>query len=170
MAHRLISLPPLIGLALSTALLHPARAFDDGHGGTARGVRVETLARSTQDWTGARLPPYPAGQPQVTVLRISVPPGVRLDPHHHPVINAGVLLQGRLKVVMEDGRSKVLESGDALVEVVNRIHHGESLGPQPAVILVVYAGVEGLPITVRDQPRPTASTEPSPTPAMQPAL
>jgi len=83
MAHRLISLSPLIGLALSTALLHPARAFDDGHGGTARGVRVETLARSTQDWTGARLPPYPAGQPQVTVLRISVPPGVRLDPHHH---------------------------------------------------------------------------------------
>jgi len=41
--------------------------------------------------------------------------------------------------------------------VVNRIHHGESLGPVPAVIMVVYAGLEGLPITVRDLPRPTAS-------------
>ena len=149
-------------LALTTAPLMPALAFEEGHGGAARGVVVETLARSTQDWTGTRLPPYPAGQPQVTVLRISVPPGVRLDPHHHPVINAGVLLQGRLKVVMEDGQSLVLQSGDGLVEVVNRIHHGESLGPQPAVIVVVYAGVEGLPITVRDG-TPAAAT-PRPTP------
>lgn len=164
MVHRLTPLPALIGLALSTALLAPARAFDDGHGGTARGVRVETLARSTQDWSGAPLPPYPAGQPQVTVLRISVPPGVRLDTHHHPVINAAVLLQGRLKVVMEDGRSRVLESGDALVEVVNRIHHGESLGPQPALIVVVYAGVEGLPTTVRDGAPAAAAPVPRSTP------
>ena len=49
MAHRLSLFPPLISLALSTALLAPARAFEEGHGGTARGVRVETLARSTQD-------------------------------------------------------------------------------------------------------------------------
>ena len=164
MDHRLISLPALVGLGLSTALLAPALAFDEGHGGTARGVRVETLARSTQDWSGTRLPPYPGGQPQVTVLRISIPPGVSLDPHHHPVINAGVLLQGRLKGVMEDGRSKLLESGDALVEVVNRIHHGESLGPQSAVIVVVYAGVEGLPITVRDGTPASAAPVLRPTP------
>ena len=61
---------------------------------------------------------------------------------------------------MADGRSKVLESGDALVEVVNRIHHGESLGPEQAVIMVVYAGVEGLPITVRDRTPATAATAP----------
>jgi quercetin dioxygenase-like cupin family protein len=164
MAHRLISLPALMGLALSTTLLAPALAFDEGHGGTHRGVVVETLARSTQDWTGTRLPPYPVGQPQVTVLRITVPPGVRLDPHHHPVINAGVLLQGRLKVVMEKGPTMVLESGDALVEVVNRIHHGESLGPQPAVIVVVYAGVEGLPLTVRDGTPAPAPAPPAPRP------
>ena len=151
-----------MGLALSPALLTPVRAFDEGHGGTARGVVVETLARSTRDWTGVRLPHYPAGQPQVTVLRITVPPGVRLDPHHHPVINAGVLLQGRLKVVMADGPTRVLESGDALVEVVNRIHHGESLGPQPAVIVVVYAGVEGLPLTVRDGAPAAPSAAPAP--------
>ena len=64
------------------------------------------------------------------------------------VINAGVLLQGRLRVVLDDGRSREIRAGDALIEVVNRIHHGESLGPDPAVIVVVYAGAEGLPITI----------------------
>jgi quercetin dioxygenase-like cupin family protein len=160
-----------LGLAFSCAitpvLQRPCLAFETGHGGEAQGVVVETLARSSRDWSGALLPPYPGGQPQVSVLRITIPPGVRLAPHHHPVINAGVLLQGRLKVVIEAGQSKVLRAGDAIIEMVNRKHHGESLGPEPAVIVMVYAGVEGLPITVRDGSSPTPSTTPSTTPAIQ---
>ena len=139
----------LISLGVSIAgPVMPARADDDGHGGAARGVQVETLARSSQDWTGGQLPRYPSGQPEVTVLRITIPAGVSLPNHHHPVINAGVLLQGRLEVVTERGETLLLSAGDALIELVNRVHHGKSLGPEPAVIVVVYAGAEGLPTTV----------------------
>ncbi len=64
------------------------------------------------------------------------------------MINAGVLLQGRLRVQAEGGRSILLEAGQPLIELVNRTHYGESLGPGPAVILVVYAGVQGQPLSV----------------------
>jgi quercetin dioxygenase-like cupin family protein len=81
------------------------------------------------------------------VLRITIPAGVRLHRHLHPVINAGVLLQGHLRVHTDDGFTLDLMPGQALVESVNRVHYGESLGPDPAVIVVVYVGQAGLPIT-----------------------
>jgi quercetin dioxygenase-like cupin family protein len=147
-------IPPLwlIGLCLSAAASLPALAANEGLGSEADGVRVETLARSSQAWSGDPLPAYPRGQPLVSVLRITIPAGASLARHRHPVINAGVLLQGRLRVVLDDGQSRELRAGDALIEVVNRIHHGESLGPDPAVIVVVYAGAEGLPTTVPAEP------------------
>ncbi|WP_235299943.1 cupin domain-containing protein [Synechococcus sp. GFB01] len=129
-----------------------ALAASEGPGSEVDGVRVETLARSSKAWTGEPLPAYPRGQPLVTVLRITIPAGASLGRHQHPVINAGVLLQGRLRVVLDNGSSRELRAGDALIEVVNRIHRGESLGPDPAVIVVVYAGAEGLPITIPPEP------------------
>jgi quercetin dioxygenase-like cupin family protein len=138
----------LVLAGVSSAL--PARAVDDGHGGAAQGVRVETLAKSDQAWNGERLPPYPSAQPLVSVLRITIPAGVTLARHHHPVINAGVLLQGRLEVISDQGERLELKAGDALIEVVNQVHYGKSLGPEPAVIVVVYAGAQGVPTTVRD--------------------
>ena len=136
-----------VWLALWLTLLPPALA-DDGHGGSAQGVTVQTLVRSDRSWDGARLPPLDAAQPEVSVLRITVPPGVRLQRHLHRVINAGVLLQGRLRVEGDNGATLLLEPGQALIEVVNTVHRGVSLGPDPAVIVVVYVGPKGQPTTL----------------------
>ena len=90
------------------------------------------------------------------MLRITIPAGVTLAQHHHPVINAGVLLQGRLEVISDQGDRLELKAGDALIELVNQAHYGKSLGPEPAVIVVVYAGAQGVPTTVRDSaPEPS---------------
>ena len=86
----------------------------------------------------------------MSVLRISIPAGALLPWHRHPVINTGVLLSGRLRVIADNGRSIELKAGDGLIEVVNRSHRGISLGPDPAVIVVVYAGAAGLPLSVPD--------------------
>ncbi len=108
---------------------------------------VETLAKSTRSWDAALLPPYPSGQPEVTLLRITIPPGTRLPLHHHPVINAGVLLEGQLTVIAEHGKRLELKAGDALVELVTTPHYGINEGTSPAVIIVFYAGTEGAPYT-----------------------
>ncbi|WP_255022736.1 cupin domain-containing protein [Cyanobium sp. T1G-Tous] len=124
-----------------------ARA-DDGHSAAALGVKVETLIRSDRSWNGDLLPKLNDIQAEVTVLRITVPAGVTLPRHLHPVINAGVLLQGNLRVESDDGASKSLQAGQALIEMVNKVHRGVSLGPEPAVIVVVYVAPKGSPITV----------------------
>ena len=113
------------------------------------GVTVSVLAKSGSSWDGTPLPAYPTAKPEITILRITIPPGMALPLHQHPVINAGVLVGGELTVVTEDNKTMHLKAGDALVEVVNKWHYGKSTGNEPAVILVFYAGALDKPITVR---------------------
>ncbi len=65
------------------------------------------------------------------------------------MINAGVLLKGQLTVVTEAGDTLHLQTGDPIVELVNEWHYGKNEGDEPAEIIVVYAGTEGTPITVK---------------------
>jgi len=109
---------------------------------------VRELIKTTQSWNGELLPAYPQGQSEVTILRISIPAGTRLDTHSHPVINAGVLISGQLTVVTSDGQTLYLKAGDPIVEVVNTLHYGINQGKVPAEIIVFYAGVIDTPITV----------------------
>jgi len=110
---------------------------------------VEVLARSGSSWDGSGLPAYPAGRPEVTILKITIPPGARLPRHEHPVINAGVLLRGELTVMTDRGGKLHMKAGDSIVEVVNTWHYGVNEGKEPAEIVVFYAGTTGRPITVK---------------------
>ncbi len=110
-------------------------------------VVVNQLVKTTQSWDGAMLPAYPEGQPEITILDITVPPGVRLADHFHPVINAGVMLSGQLTVVTEEGKTLRLKAGDPIVEVVGTLHYGRNEGAEPARLIVFYAGIQEKPIT-----------------------
>ena len=112
---------------------------------------VKELVKTTRSWDGKGLPAYPQGQPEITILRISIPAGTRLHTHSHPTINAGVLLSGQLTVVTTDGKTLQLKAGDPIVEVVNTWHYGINQGKVPAEIVVFYAGTSGTPITVLDR-------------------
>jgi quercetin dioxygenase-like cupin family protein len=111
------------------------------------GVLVRELARTETSWDGALLPCYPEGQPEVRILSITIPPGTKLPVHQHPVINAGILLSGHLRVHTLDGQVLDLKAGEAIVEVVGTWHWGESVGDEPAHIVVFYAGTTDLPVT-----------------------
>ncbi len=113
------------------------------------GVQTDVLAKTGLSWDGSRLPDYPREAPEISILRIKIPPGAQLPVHKHPVINAGVLLSGELTVVTEDDKILHLKAGDPIVEVVNKWHYGKNEGNKTAEILVFYAGVPDTPITVK---------------------
>ena len=121
---------------------------DDGHGAEKLGVTIKELVNSTKEWDGQSLPEYPDGQAEIKVLRIKIPSGVTLPWHYHPVINAAVILKGNLELYLEDGRTKVFGPGEALVEVVNTVHAGKSIGNDDVELVVFYAGSKGQSTTV----------------------
>ncbi|UUO04901.1 cupin domain-containing protein [Blastopirellula sp. J2-11] len=110
-------------------------------------LKVTVLAKSTDAWDGKPLPTYPAGQPEITILRIVIPAGEKTPLHLHTVINAGVLLRGELVVHTENGLSKRLKAGDSLIELVNKPHWGANDGKVDAEIIVFYAGIQGEKVT-----------------------
>ncbi len=112
-------------------------------------VEAEVMLKTTTSWDGAELPSYPQGQPEVTIVKITVPKGVQLPMHQHPVINAGIVLKGEITVTKKSGEKIILKAGDAIAEVVDQWHFGANTGDDPAEIIVFYAGVKNEPITVK---------------------
>jgi quercetin dioxygenase-like cupin family protein len=108
----------------------------------------EKLTVSTEAWTDQKLPAYPSGQPEISILKITIPPGQRLPMHKHPVINAGVVIRGELTVTTDKGEVLHVKAGQPIVEVVNEWHYGANHGTEPVELIVFYAGVKGIPITI----------------------
>ena len=114
-------------------------------------LTAQVLRQATSAWDGSPLPPYPAGTPQVTVLRITLPPGHAVPLHRHPAINAGYVVSGELTIVNEAGRSQRFTAGEAAIETVDQWHYGRNDGTEPTVLIVFYAGLADQPLSV---PRP----------------
>ena len=112
-------------------------------------VEKTELIRSSQSWDGAELPDYLLGRPELVAMKYVFPPGQKLGWHHHPVMNYGVLLQGELTIVRLDGKEKTVHAGEAVIEMVDAIHHGENRGTEPAILYMFYLSQKDLPLSVQ---------------------
>ena len=118
-------------------------------------TEVQQVLQTSQAWDGAAYQGYPKGQPQVTVLRIKIPPHTALHWHYHPVISAGYVISGELTVEKQGTNEHItIRAGEALCETVGTIHRGFTTD-QPVELVVFYAGEAGVPITV-DKEKATA--------------
>ncbi|ATB70283.1 hypothetical protein SJPD1_2185 [Sulfurospirillum diekertiae] len=108
----------------------------------AENVESVTLAKSAQSWDGSRLPAYPKDAPEISVLKITIPAHTTLPLHKHPIINAGYMAKGSLKVVTDENKTLYLKAGDALIEVVDKWHYGVNEGDEAVEIVVFYAGTK----------------------------
>ena len=115
---------------------------------TTEQVETTEIIRTSQSWDGAQLPDYLQGRPELVVRKYVFPTGQKLGWHHHPVMNYGVLVQGELTIIDKDGREKVVHAGEAIIEMVGTVHHGENRGTQPAILYMFYLSQEGLPLSV----------------------
>ena len=112
-------------------------------------VTKEELIRTSQSWDGVELPDYFQGRPELVAVKYVFPAGQKLGWHHHPVINYGVLVQGELTIIGQDGKEKVVHEGEAVVEMVNTIHHGENRGTKPVILYMFYLSQKDLPLAVQ---------------------
>ena len=114
-------------------------------------IKVTKILKTTKDWDGNALPPYPSKNPEITILSYEIPPGIRLPMHKHLVINAGIVLQGKLTVMTKDGKQLILNPGDSIVELVNKWHYGVNYGSVPVKLIMFYAGEVGVPLTIKEK-------------------
>ena len=112
-------------------------------------VQSTELIRTSQSWDGVELPDYLQGRPELVAVKYEFPAGQKLGWHHHPVMNYGILVQGELTIIGQDGKEKTVHEGEAVVEMVNTIHHGENRGTKPVILYMFYLSQKGLPLAVQ---------------------
>ncbi|MBP4049436.1 cupin domain-containing protein [Chromobacterium violaceum] len=121
------------------------------HAAEGSGARVETLLKTERSWDGALYKSYPPGQPELTMVRITIPPRSSLPWHTHASPNAAYVVSGEVTVETRDGkRQKRLRAGDTLAEMVGTQHRGVT-GDQPVELLVFYAGAAGVPLSAKTE-------------------
>ena len=115
----------------------------------AQEVEKTELIRTSQSWDGVELPDYLQGRPELVAVKYVFPVGQKLGWHHHPVMNYGVLMQGELTIIGQDGKKKVVHEGEPVVEMVNTIHHGENTGTKPVILYMFYLSQKDMPLAVQ---------------------
>ncbi|GBQ93869.1 hypothetical protein AA23498_1857 [Acetobacter nitrogenifigens DSM 23921 = NBRC 105050] len=127
-----------IFIAASTTTLQASAATPQ----TASG-HADILVQSSASWNGKPYEHYPTTAPELTVLKLTIPPNSALPWHVHPVPNAGYVLQGQLTIQDKaSGKEKTFHTGEAFTESVEDAHRGVS-GDQETVLILVYSGTKG---------------------------
>lgn len=112
-------------------------------------VKSIELLRTSQSWNEVELPDYPQGRPELVAVKYIIPAGKKLGWHHHEVMNHGVLVQGELTIIAQDGKTRVVRAGEVVVEMVDAIHHGENRGTEPVVLYMFYLSQKGMQLSVQ---------------------
>lgn len=106
-------------------------------------IASELLLECNCAWNGQLYGAYPQGTPQLSLMRLSIPPHTSLPWHTHPMPNVAYLLSGELTVEdKESGETHTFRAGQAINESVNSAHRGYTTSVA-AELLIAYAGVEG---------------------------
>jgi quercetin dioxygenase-like cupin family protein len=137
--HRILGIIAILGAASLATILAQNEPLN-----VASGNR-EILLQTTQSWNGKPYTHYPTGQPQLTTIKLTIPPHTALPWHTHPFPNVVYVLSGSLTLQDKaSGKTLVVHQGQAVGESVDDIHRGES-GDETTVLLITYAGTPGVP-------------------------
>lgn len=92
---------------------------------------------------------FPSGNSQFTAVLGEIAPGGQAGRHMHPVPLVVYMLEGSLSIEMDGFETQEVNAGESFTEVSYTWHNGRNLGSTPAKFLIVFAGQDGTPITMR---------------------
>lgn len=109
--------------------------------------RSTTLLSTETTWNAAPIHYQCDVRPKVTAVKVEIPAGEATAWHSHPVGNYAYVLAGTLELELKDGTRHRFAAGEAFAEVVDTVHRGRAVGPEPVVLVVWYTGAADRPFT-----------------------
>lgn len=90
------------------------------------------------------------GKNQLSVVLLEITPGGQVGRHQHPVPTFVYVLEGTAFTVEVEGHGqRVFNTGQAYAESMNMWHNAFNRGATSLKVLVVFAGEEGVPNSIR---------------------
>ena len=85
---------------------------------------------------------------EVTILKVTIPPGKSTGWHKHLFPVFAYVLKGTLTVSIENNKTLKLSEGSSFAEVFNTFHNGSNNEKENLVLIAFYMGEKGKPLSV----------------------
>jgi quercetin dioxygenase-like cupin family protein len=120
-------------------------AWADQSATVAPAVTATTLLQTGTTWNGVPITYLQSAKPEIRSVLVEIAPGSATIWHKHSINNIAYMLEGEIRLELENGTTRDFKMGEAFAEVVNTWHRGTNIGKGPVKILVVYVGEVGTP-------------------------
>ena len=110
-------------------------------------IEIIPLVQSSEGLSGKNFN-YPDGKPELRLLKVKIPAGLKTPIHTHPSLMLIHVTRGRLKHVSGE-EINFFKAGDAFIESNNGgAHYVKNLGKKPAILHVGVVSVVGMPTSI----------------------
>ncbi|MFD1629406.1 cupin domain-containing protein [Pseudopedobacter beijingensis] len=110
---------------------------------------IEPLLKTDTTIIGQRISYPQVERAEVSMLKITLKPGVTTGWHKHQIPLFAYVLQGVLTVARENGEYQQFEAGTAIAEIMDTYHQGINNGAEPVVLIAFYLGGDDIPLVER---------------------
>ena len=117
-------------------------------------VKFEELSKSSTGWDGQPFT-YPAGEAELTMMRVTMNAGSTIPLHCHPVPVIAYVISGELEVTKPNGETVRYLAKHGKIEVFRQLHKGVAV--EDTEIIVIYAGAKDQPNTILQSDQPAGS-------------
>jgi quercetin dioxygenase-like cupin family protein len=114
-------------------------------------IRVETLLKTDTTVLGQQIQ-YPTfGINEVTICKVTIPPGKATGWHKHLIPVFAIVQQGTLTVELENGETNCFPVHSTFAEVVNTYHNGTNMGEEDVVLIAFYLSNKGDALSIKKE-------------------
>jgi len=114
-----------------------------------KNIIIESVLNSDTTSIGQKII-FPASQSnEVTILKVTIPPGSSTGWHKHENPVFAYVLKGTLSVELENGKTRQFSENGCFAEVVNTYHNGFNSGKENVVLIAFYLGEKGRGLSVK---------------------
>jgi quercetin dioxygenase-like cupin family protein len=111
-------------------------------------IKVESLLKTDTTSIGQKIV-YPNFQSdEVTISKITIPPGKSTGWHKHTIPVFAYVLKGNLTIEIENKQTKQFPENMTFSEVINTFHNGINNGKEDVVLIAFYLGEKGKPLSI----------------------
>lgn len=106
-------------------------------------LKIEKLLMTESTSLGQKIQYPTSGQAEVTVQRITFPPGASTGWHKHTIPVFSYIIQGELTVETEDHKILLFKENSSFSESLNTYHNGTNRGSKDLIVIAMYMSAVG---------------------------
>jgi len=113
-----------------------------------RDLILETILKTDTTTIGQKIvyPSFPDAQ--ISILKITIPPGKSTGWHKHEFPVFAYVVQGVLSIEIDSGKTIQFMENTSFSEVINTYHNGKNDGKDELVLLAFFMGEKNKPLSV----------------------